>query len=298
MRLISCHDGKLLTLDANGRSTADGKGFPTGLDELDALAPAERFARGAVHEILSETGEGRAIFFAMVLARAACGITPALDFSSQQDEEREMKYRVINLFTDDKKIKDPLARRESRAVPARQSCSDLPTREKRSGCGRLPTRFLQDPHPNPLPEYWERGKAPHLSSQSLHPPPSTLHPRSPPPRRNHLVRPNRRNLSSRACQLRHPPSAAVPAEDTKRPGNRLGYRRMSGLQGSERGGGGSVFSFSHRSTAPAAGGGARRGRGHPAAPARGAGRPFMPPRRAGSSGPCRGSEHCNDGASN
>lgn len=56
---------------------ADGKGFATGFDELDALAPAKRFARGAVHEVLSEAGQGRAIFFAMLLARAACGITPA-----------------------------------------------------------------------------------------------------------------------------------------------------------------------------------------------------------------------------
>lgn len=101
MRLISCHDGKLLTLDAPGRSTADGKGFATGLDELDALAPAERFARGAVHEVLNEAGTGQAIFFAMVLARAACGITPAPDLSSQQDEEQELKCRVISLFADE-----------------------------------------------------------------------------------------------------------------------------------------------------------------------------------------------------
>jgi hypothetical protein len=84
MKLISCHDGKLLALDANARGgpltagdlTADadaraGKTFRTGLDALDALAPGGAFARGAVHELLAEPGDAPPLFVAALLARAA-----------------------------------------------------------------------------------------------------------------------------------------------------------------------------------------------------------------------------------
>ena len=86
MRLISCHDGRLLTLDAEalrggdlvGDSAGDsaghvvaGRGFVTGLAALDALPPGGTFARGVVHEILAEEGHGTPLFLAMLLARAA-----------------------------------------------------------------------------------------------------------------------------------------------------------------------------------------------------------------------------------
>lgn len=77
MQLISCHDGKLLTLDADalgvrGASSAvadKGRAFETGLGALDALSPGAAFARGAVHEILSDPAEGTPLFLAMLLAR-------------------------------------------------------------------------------------------------------------------------------------------------------------------------------------------------------------------------------------
>jgi len=83
MRLISCHDGRLLALDAEalgaggragGRASAfaaGGRGFVTGLPALDALPPGGAFARGAVHEILAETGHGTPLFLAMLLAQGS-----------------------------------------------------------------------------------------------------------------------------------------------------------------------------------------------------------------------------------
>ena len=81
MRLISCHDGKLLTLDADapgagvgGGASAvanDDRGFVTGLAALDALPPGGAFAGGAVHELLCDAAHGTPLFLAMLLARAA-----------------------------------------------------------------------------------------------------------------------------------------------------------------------------------------------------------------------------------
>jgi len=78
MRLISCHDGKLLTLDAEAPGAcasatggAAGHGFVTGLSALDALPPGGAFARGAVHELLCDPAHGTPLFLAMLLARAA-----------------------------------------------------------------------------------------------------------------------------------------------------------------------------------------------------------------------------------
>ena len=72
MQLISCHDGKLRTLDAWDTDPATDCGFTTGLPALDALLPHGVLARGAVHEVLAS--EGGAMFFALVLARCAAGI--------------------------------------------------------------------------------------------------------------------------------------------------------------------------------------------------------------------------------
>jgi protein ImuA len=74
MRLISCHDGRLLTLNAEASgdlapSVARGQSFTTGLPALDALPPGEAFARGVVHEILAESGHGTPLFLAMLLAQ-------------------------------------------------------------------------------------------------------------------------------------------------------------------------------------------------------------------------------------
>jgi hypothetical protein len=88
MKLLSCHDGKLHVLSeqhlhrppggvdggADGGAVADGSAFTTGLAALDGIAPGGAFARGAVHEILSDRQDGTPLFFAMLLAsRGSCG---------------------------------------------------------------------------------------------------------------------------------------------------------------------------------------------------------------------------------
>ena len=73
MQLISAHDGKLLRLNGTNVRGGAQNGFATGLPLLDALLPDQKFARGAVHELLTEPGNGLASFFAMVIARAATG---------------------------------------------------------------------------------------------------------------------------------------------------------------------------------------------------------------------------------
>jgi hypothetical protein len=72
MHFISCHDGKLQTLDTAGRSGGPARGgFATGLAALDALAPRRGFARGAVHELLFDPDAGHPNFVAALLAQAA-----------------------------------------------------------------------------------------------------------------------------------------------------------------------------------------------------------------------------------
>ena len=70
--MIAAHGGKLQVLAENAVSPKE-LGFTTTLDALDVLAGPKAFARGAVHEILCEKGQSPAMFFATVLARAACG---------------------------------------------------------------------------------------------------------------------------------------------------------------------------------------------------------------------------------
>jgi len=72
MRLIAFHDGKLLTRDSNAPAAGE-RAFSSGLPELDALAPGGGFARGAVHELLTDPADGKALFFAMLLAAGAAG---------------------------------------------------------------------------------------------------------------------------------------------------------------------------------------------------------------------------------
>lgn len=71
VQLISCHDGRLLTLDSTRLGGSSGRSFRTGLEALDALAPGGAFARGAVHELLADRKEGTPLFAAMLLARGA-----------------------------------------------------------------------------------------------------------------------------------------------------------------------------------------------------------------------------------
>src|SRR5712672_309711 len=73
MQMIAAHGGKLQILDPAEAGSAKVGGFTTTLDALDDVAGPKAFARGAVHEILCEKGQGPPMFFATVLARAACG---------------------------------------------------------------------------------------------------------------------------------------------------------------------------------------------------------------------------------
>ena len=92
MRLISCHDGQLLTVDAadscaptasSSLLAAKTKFFSTTLPDVDGLLPGGAgLVRGAVHELLwgtkntrdDDAGEFKPFFFAAWLARAATWI--------------------------------------------------------------------------------------------------------------------------------------------------------------------------------------------------------------------------------
>jgi protein ImuA len=71
MRLVSCHNGRILTSALADENIPRPKVFTTGLPALDDLAPAGGFVRGAVHEILSQSRRGVSRFFATLLARSA-----------------------------------------------------------------------------------------------------------------------------------------------------------------------------------------------------------------------------------
>ena len=73
MRLISCHDGRLLTHASARLGETREQGFGSGLPALDDVAPGGVFARGAVHELLAKESHGKPLFLAALLARAAAG---------------------------------------------------------------------------------------------------------------------------------------------------------------------------------------------------------------------------------
>ena len=88
MQLISCHGGRLLTLNAAGADVASLRtarlgalpsparkddALVSGLPALDALAPGGALARGVVHELLADPADGAPLFVAMVLARSGTG---------------------------------------------------------------------------------------------------------------------------------------------------------------------------------------------------------------------------------
>ena len=60
-------------MGAAGLKASPQRSFVTGLEALDALAPQQRFARGAVHELLFEGCHGQPKFVAAQLAQAASG---------------------------------------------------------------------------------------------------------------------------------------------------------------------------------------------------------------------------------
>src|SRR5690349_25072771 len=71
MRFISCHDGKLQSLETAGLKASPDRAFVTGLAAWDALAPQRMFARGAVHELLFDGDAGQPRFVAAVMGQGA-----------------------------------------------------------------------------------------------------------------------------------------------------------------------------------------------------------------------------------
>ncbi len=86
MRLIACHDGKLHALDSSvpaiGPAAARST-FSSGIPQLDAVAPGGGFARGAIHELLTHPADGKAMFFAMLLAAASANSLQTSNLKSQ-----------------------------------------------------------------------------------------------------------------------------------------------------------------------------------------------------------------------
>ena len=74
MKLISCHQGRLLTLSQGEQIGGSGEPFRTGLDVWDELAPGGAFARGAIHELLTPRRDANPLLAATLLARAALGL--------------------------------------------------------------------------------------------------------------------------------------------------------------------------------------------------------------------------------
>jgi protein ImuA len=72
MRFVTCHKGLLQTLAAQPDLRGPRRGFTTGVASLDGLPPGGAFARGAVHEALTDPACGPLPWsFALLLARAA-----------------------------------------------------------------------------------------------------------------------------------------------------------------------------------------------------------------------------------
>ena len=84
MQLISCHEGRLLTLAQARLKASAGRAFHTGLEALDALAPDGAFSRGSVHELLCHPSHGKPLFVATLLARCALSPLAASHLSNSQ----------------------------------------------------------------------------------------------------------------------------------------------------------------------------------------------------------------------
>ena len=81
MRFISCHDGKLQTLETAGLKASPQRAFATGLAAWDDLAPQPMLARGAVHELLFDAADGPPKFVAAVMGQAASHPLPLPRYS-------------------------------------------------------------------------------------------------------------------------------------------------------------------------------------------------------------------------
>jgi hypothetical protein len=81
MRFISCHDGKLQTLETAGLKASPERAFATGLAAWDAMAPQRMLSRGAVHELLFDAEDGPPKFVAAVMAQAAAHFPPLPRYS-------------------------------------------------------------------------------------------------------------------------------------------------------------------------------------------------------------------------
>ena len=75
MQFISCHNGKLQTLET-GLKTSPARSFVTGLEALDAVAPQGALSRGAVHELLFDPAHAQPKFVAALFASAASYLLP------------------------------------------------------------------------------------------------------------------------------------------------------------------------------------------------------------------------------
>ena len=71
MRMIAAHRGQIQILNPVEVVSPKRAGFTTALAALDEVAGPKAFARGVVHEILCEKGQGPPLFFATILACAA-----------------------------------------------------------------------------------------------------------------------------------------------------------------------------------------------------------------------------------
>ncbi len=185
---------------------------------------------------------------------------PAQDFSSQQDEEQEMKHRIISLFADDGELKGTLDRREFVVQPSGHLFPEIQRAKART------TNEILHPLP-PGPIIWCD------PTGEIYPP--TLSNFGIPLQRLFLLKTHsdRETVWAIAECLRCKGVAAVVAAPPS----------LSRIK--------APVDCNWRPNAAAA-------REFCFARCGGADRPFMPPPRAGSSGPCRGSERCNDGASN
>jgi protein ImuA len=89
MRLIACHDGKLLIRDCSdpvAGLVATGGSFSSGFADLDAIAPGGAFTRGAIHELLTDPGDGKAMFLAMLLAGSAANPSGSIIWCERANE--------------------------------------------------------------------------------------------------------------------------------------------------------------------------------------------------------------------
>ena len=71
MKLISCHRGKIQHIAKYGLMPTQTRPFSTGLRAIDWMLAGGAFPCGAIHEILSQEGEGLPLFFAAILASSA-----------------------------------------------------------------------------------------------------------------------------------------------------------------------------------------------------------------------------------